>query len=218
MRPPLEQAFEAAIEFLVRGLDHVLAQDPAAVGKLRPHAGQRIRLALDGSSVDAVQRRVPLGLPPPPELWLRIADDGLLETAAPDRAAPMVQMLLRPSLSAGADLLREGTPGLLRHLRIEGDAMLATTLGELVRTVRWDVEEDIARHLGDVPARRIGRAVEAAVAGARDFAARATDQARSFAGAEGVRLVGRSELASLRERVSALARRVDALTEARRGR
>ncbi len=44
------------------------------------------------------------------------------------------------------------------EIRIEGDVQLAAEVNWLVDHVRWDVEEDLARIVGDVPAHAIGQA------------------------------------------------------------
>ena len=51
-------------------------------------------------------------------------------------------------------------------IRIEGDVQLAAEINWLVDHVRWDVEEDLARVVGDVPAHtlaQLGRRVAQAV-------------------------------------------------------
>ncbi len=53
-----------------------------------------------------------------------------------------------------------------RHLRIEGDVQLAADINWLVENVEWDVEEDLARIMGDVPAHTL--ATLARTVGGRD--------------------------------------------------
>ena len=52
------------------------------------------------------------------------------------------------------------------HLRIEGDVQLAAEINWLADNVEWDVEEDMARIMGDVPAHTLatlGRTVAGAI-------------------------------------------------------
>ncbi len=43
------------------------------------------------------------------------------------------------------------------QLRVEGDAAFATDVNWLIENLRWDVEDDLARLVGDAPAREIAR-------------------------------------------------------------
>ncbi|MEK9803520.1 MAG: hypothetical protein VW475_08990, partial [Curvibacter sp.] len=44
-------------------------------------------------------------------------------------------------------------------VRIEGDVQLAAEVNWLVDHVRWDLEEDLARIIGDAPAHGLGQAL-----------------------------------------------------------
>jgi ubiquinone biosynthesis protein UbiJ len=50
--------------------------------------------------------------------------------------------------------LAQGLRGDKPAIRIEGDVQLAAEINWLVDNVRWDVEEDLARLIGDAPAHR----------------------------------------------------------------
>jgi len=53
-------------------------------------------------------------------------------------------------------------------VRIEGDVQLAAEINWMADHLRWDVEEDLARVIGDVPAHtlaRVGRSVADAARG-----------------------------------------------------
>jgi ubiquinone biosynthesis accessory factor UbiJ len=52
---------------------------------------------------------------------------------------------------------------------IAGDVQLAAEVNWLVDNVRWDVEEDLSRLVGDVPAHAIGDAGRALVKALRQF-------------------------------------------------
>ena len=58
-------------------------------------------------------------------------------------------------------------------VRIEGDVQLAAEVNWLTEHVRWDLEEDLARVIGDVPAHTLSQMATGLVAGLRQFAAKA---------------------------------------------
>ena len=59
-------------------------------------------------------------------------------------------------------------------VRIEGDVQLAAEVSWLTEHVRWDIEEDLARLIGDVPAHTLSQLAATVVAGVRQFAAKAS--------------------------------------------
>ena len=71
------------------------------------------------------------------DLAARRARSDLSLTATDDSPARIAQSLLRGDKPA---------------IRIEGDVQLAAEVNWLVDHVRWDVEEDLARIIGDAPA------------------------------------------------------------------
>jgi ubiquinone biosynthesis protein UbiJ len=64
----------------------------------------------------------------------------------------------------------------MRTVDIDGNARLAQEVLHLVRHLRWDVEEELSRVVGDAAAHRL-------VGAARDLAAWQLDAARRFAAA-----------------------------------
>ena len=57
-------------------------------------------------------------------------------------------------------------------VRIEGDVQLAAEVNWLVDHVRWDIEEDLARILGDAPAHALGQAARRAAEALRQLLTR----------------------------------------------
>jgi ubiquinone biosynthesis protein UbiJ len=55
-------------------------------------------------------------------------------------------------------------------VRIAGDVQFAAEINWLVEHVRWDLEEDIARVIGDAPAHAMGEAGRKMVQALRQFA------------------------------------------------
>ena len=54
-------------------------------------------------------------------------------------------------------------------VRIVGDVQLAAEVNWLVDHVRWDIEEDLSRLLGDAPAHAAGQMARRMVQGLRQF-------------------------------------------------
>jgi ubiquinone biosynthesis protein UbiJ len=120
-------------ETALKVLNHLLAQTPGAQGKLAGHAGRHARLAIGEVSVA-----------------FAIETGGALAPSA--SASPSVT--LRLPADALLRLPHQGE-GVLREARIEGDAALAETLGQVLRSLRWDAAEDLSRVVGDVAAERM---------------------------------------------------------------
>ena len=67
-------------------------------------------------------------------------------------------------------------------IRIEGDVQLAADLQWLADNVSWDVEEDLARVIGDVPAHTLASLARSAMQAVRQFVGRrAGDGAQQLA-------------------------------------
>ncbi|HQQ69740.1 MAG TPA: hypothetical protein PLL92_05425, partial [Alicycliphilus sp.] len=112
-------------------LNHVLMQEREAMERL---TRQRGRVAL-------VQWRVFT-------MALQVTPAGLLDLA-PQGVPPdlRVEVAETSPLSLAAGALRGDKPS----IRIDGDVQLAGDINWLVDHVRWDVEEDLARVIGDAP-------------------------------------------------------------------
>ena len=163
-------------------LNRLLEREAWARERLAPFAGACVEL------------RAPLL----PAVRFTLLPDGRVE---PGGSAPALELAVKPEIIAA---LGQGEDALARAIDVSGNAQLATEALHLARYLRWDVEEDLSRVLGDVAAHRV-------VQTARDFGRWQLDAARrlaeSFAGyaAEEARmLLRRAELDAHRERVAAL--------------
>ncbi|HEY1392618.1 MAG TPA: hypothetical protein VFV25_04550 [Methylibium sp.] len=148
-------------------INHVLSAEPAAMQKLQPHAGR---------ALDVVWEQWPALLPPPPALSWTVTPAGLLELA--DAGAADAEGGLRVALSF-RDL-----PGWLASslqagerppMAIRGDAQFAADINWLADNLRWDIEDDLARLLGDVSAHQLMRVLRGAGALLRGLAGRRGD-------------------------------------------
>lgn len=128
-------------------LNHLLDQAPGAHARLQRHAGATARLQLGGVG-----------------LSFSIAEDGRLR--ADDSETPAVT--LRLPADALLKAMHDGDAA-LRDARIEGDAALAETLGQVLRGLRWDAAEDLSRLVGDVAAERLVAGARGALSAGRDL-------------------------------------------------
>jgi len=167
--------------FVERGvlvLNHLLrAQEPASQ-RLVAHAGKAVRV--DWRSADA-------RWPKPPALRLVVTPAGLFETLpAADAEVATEGLRIEVDLPAPLDLPRLLAEGRRPDTRIEGDTELAADLAWLAEHLRWDAEHDLARVVGDLPARTLVVAGQAVLNGLRGFVTRSRrpqDEAGSGAAA-----------------------------------
>lgn len=165
----------AALARLVLLLNHVVASEPQAGLRLRPHAGRTIDLRFIGNPLAQLPPMLagllPAGLTPPP-VRLRVTPAGLFEVAedAQGAASPAPSeaggLTLTVRLDDPLAMLRQGLRGQRPEVQIEGDAALAEVASWLMKNLRWDVEDDVARWLGHTPAellRQLGEQVRQAL-------------------------------------------------------
>ncbi len=148
--PPPPWAVDEVQHRIVLLLNHVLMQEKAATERLARQAGQVVFFQWA-----------------PFSMCFLVTPAGLLDLA-PAGATPHLSLTLAdPSATTIAQaLLRGDKPA----VRIEGDVQLAADVNWLVDNVRWDLEEDLSRVIGDAPAHTLGDIVRRMVEGVRKFA------------------------------------------------
>ena len=131
-------------------LNHVLMQEPEAQARLKRQKGQQVRMQWRDFA-----------------LQLRATPAGLLEVAEAEAIPPDLQLTITEAspFALAQTALRGDKP----PVRIEGDVQLAAEVNWLVDHVRWDIEEDLARVLGDVPAAALGKAARGAAVALRQL-------------------------------------------------
>lgn len=155
LEPVLNLLGPAVLDRVTLALNHVLAAEPAATERLRPHRGRSLRLSLEGW---------PAFLPPPPAAAWMITPAGLLERV--DVPLDVDGVLdLRVDAAQPVQLAAQLLSGDRSAVVLQGDAELASTLAWLMDNVRWDPEEDLARLFGDAPARPMASALRSVGAG-----------------------------------------------------
>lgn len=120
-------------------INHLLAEESWARRKLGAHAG---KVACIDAGLLAVR--------------LKVAGDGMVETAATDAPADVT---IRVKLS-DLPLIAQNRDRAFSYVKVEGDADFANTISQLSQSLRWEAEEDLSKLVGDVAATRL-------VAGAR---------------------------------------------------
>ena len=91
---------------------------------------------------------------------------GLLDIAAPQSVADLTLVMTDTSPLAIAQAVMQGSKP---NVRIEGDVQLAAEVNWLIDHVRWDVEEDLSRVLGDVAAHGLVQAARSLAQGLKQF-------------------------------------------------
>ena len=143
----VDEAQHRAVLFI----NHILMQEKEATDRLARQKGKVVRLDWRTFS-----------------LQLLITPAGLLDRSAVS-AAPDLQLQITDE--SPLDLARTALRGDKPAIRIEGDVQLAAEINWLADNVRWEVEEDLARLIGDAPAHVVA-----------DIARRASEAIRQFAG------------------------------------
>ena len=110
-------------------------------------------------------------------------------------------MTLKPELLVA---LARGEEHALRAVDVQGNAALAAEVLVLARHLRWDVEEELSRVLGDVVAHRLAGAARAFAAWHLDAAQRVTGALVDYATEEKKLLVRRAEFEALAEPLARL--------------
>ncbi|MCU0762520.1 MAG: SCP2 domain-containing protein [Hydrogenophaga sp.] len=151
LRPP-EWVVGELQNRVVLFLNHVLMQEQAAQDRLRRQQGKPLRVQWGAF-----------------HLTLAPTAAGLLERAGPE-VVPELRMTL--TQSSPLDLVQAVLSGNKPAVDIQGDVQLAAEVAWLVDNVRWDVEEDLARFVGDGPAHTLTGLARSSAEGLKAFLAR----------------------------------------------
>jgi ubiquinone biosynthesis accessory factor UbiJ len=151
LAPPAWMVAEAQGR-LVLLLNHVLQQEPEAMVRLERQHGQVARL---------VWQRWSLALTATPV--------GLLDLAPADARPDLTLTVMSTS---PFDVLALALRGDKPPVHIEGNVQLAAEVNWLIDHVRWDMQADLARLVGDVPAHQISQVAGGAAAALRSLVQR----------------------------------------------
>ena len=148
IRPP-EWVVDELQNRVVLFLNHVLMQEPAAQDRLRRQKGKPVRVQWGDF-----------------HLSLAATSAGLLERPSSNVKPELSVTLTQTSPFALAQAVIAGNkPG----VDIQGDVQLAAEVAWLVDNVRWDVEEDLSRVVGDAAAHTLAQVARNASQAIRRF-------------------------------------------------
>jgi ubiquinone biosynthesis accessory factor UbiJ len=183
-------------------LNRLLQSEPWARERLLPFASETLELRA----------------PPLPRLRFTIAADGCLAAALSGAEASLVVTIRPDALPAAV----KGEDHLLRSIDVAGNAALAAEIMFLVRHLRWDVEEEMARFVGDAAAHRLAGLARNVAAWHADAAQRIAGSFVEYAVEEKQVLVKRAALeeiatshAKLRDGLERLEKRIERLAGGR---
>ena len=167
-------------------VNHVLRSAPLAMERLARHAGRTARFEVG-----------------PLAFGLTVQTTGEVTSAVGGAAHDLrvrVSPFLLPRLAAGEEAA-------FRNIEMEGDMEFAQEISFLARNLTWDVEEDLARVVGDIAAHRLAGAGRAVAHWGRDAALRTAQGAAEYWTEE-------SPLIASRVKVHGFVQGVGELTEA----
>jgi ubiquinone biosynthesis protein UbiJ len=132
---PPAWAVEEAQRRIVLLINHVLMQEPQATARLARQKGRVVLVQWQSLNFKVA-----------------LTPAGLLDLAPADVASDLVLTLTDASpVALVQGLLQGGKP----EVHVQGDVQLAAEVNWLTDHLRWDVEADLARIVGDVPAHMV---------------------------------------------------------------
>ena len=137
---------------LVLFLNHVLMQEKAAQDRLLRQKGRVVHVRVGLFAIDLV-----------------VTPAGLVDRALPGAKA---DLQLSVPVDSPFNVLQSVMAGKAPPVKIEGDVQLAAEVGWLADNLRWEVEEDLSRLIGDAPAHALADAARRLIGGLKQFLAR----------------------------------------------
>ena len=151
---PPAWAVEEAQRRIVLLINHVLMQEPQATARLARQKGRVVLVQWQSLNFKVA-----------------LTPAGLLDLAPADVASDLVLTLTDASpVALVQGLLQGGKP----EVHVQGDVQLAAEVNWLADHLRWDIEEDLARLLGDAPAHGLVQAAQTLISALRSFVGKRT--------------------------------------------
>ena len=208
---PSSKSDLVAPDALTPFINHVLGQHPWARATLRAYAGRTL-------VVNIAPLVLHLGVTPEGLVAARFGRDAPESVSHQGFATPASSDVALTLALTSLPQFALDPAAALRSVRIEGDAEFAQVLGQLVRELRWDAEDDLARVFGDIAAHRLMRGAKAFHAYALDAAHRMAETASAFLIDEDPTLASRplldawaGDVAALRDDCARLEKRLERL-------
>jgi len=176
-------------------LNALLAREDWARERLERHAGKTVRFVLG---------KLVVGLAVDADGGVRASDPAIVPDVT--LTVPAQRLAELPGALRAND-----TERIAALMHIQGDAALAHVVSDLARDLRWDVENDLSRLVGDIAARRLLDALKTAAGGARQGARRLAGNVGEYLSEESGVLLGRDQYREWRADILAMQQRLDAL-------
>jgi ubiquinone biosynthesis accessory factor UbiJ len=107
---------------------------------------------------------------------LQVLEDGSLSIAG-ETIVPEAFIHIPPSL---AIRILAGDEAAKKQIKIDGDAVMAAELGKVLQLMRWDVEEDLSKIIGDIAANKTTSAAKKVFAEAKKQAINSAEMLSEF--------------------------------------
>ena len=153
LQPP-DWVVDEGQQRLVLFLNHVLMQEKAAQDRLLRQKGKVVHVRIGLFAIDLV-----------------VTPAGLVDRAAPGVAS---DLQLTVPMDSPLTVMQSVMAGKAPPVKIEGDVQLAAEIGWLADNLRWDVEEDLSRLIGDAPAHALAGGARRLFDGLRQFVSSAS--------------------------------------------
>ena len=151
LQPPVWVVDEVQ-QRLVLFLNHVLMQEKQAQDRLQRQKGRVVQIKMGLFVIDLI-----------------VTPAGLVDRA-PASSVPDLQLSV--PIDSPKTIVQSVLAGTPPPVNIEGDVQLAAELGWLAENLRWDVEEDLSRLIGDAPAHAMASAARRLLSGLKQFLAK----------------------------------------------
>ncbi len=153
----------AVLQRLTLLVNHLLLAEPVAVQRLLPHCGKRLGVELSDW---------PALLPAPPVAVFQVTPAGLLEWCGEAEAVAAAPPALQLRIAAAnpALLMVRLAAGERPEVLVQGEAQFAADMHWLADNLRWDLEADLARVVGVLPAHQLASLGAALAAGLKRWA------------------------------------------------
>jgi ubiquinone biosynthesis protein UbiJ len=178
-----------------RVLNKLLLREDWARDRLSRHSGKTVRFAIGGFKTG-----------------FALQASGLVQACDPAVVPDVTLTIPLDKLSELPAMLRSRNPEAVAEImHIEGDAGLARVVSDLARDLRWDIEDDLAKLVGDVAALRLLQAGKAMAQGLQLTAARLAGNVGEFLSEESGLMANRPGFEDWAAGLRSLSQRLDSL-------
>lgn len=185
-----------------RILNMLLRREDWARERLSRHAGKTLRFAVGAFKTE-----------------FALQSDGYVQVSDPAVVPDVILTVPAARLADLPSVLRSRDPAAIAAImHVQGDAGLAQVVSDLARDLRWDVEDDLSRIVGDVAAARLTSFGRNAASGMQSAAIRLAGNVGEYLTEESGLMATRQayddwvgRLAEMRKRLDRLDARISAL-------